>query len=289
MATFATLLASATKRLSAANLPDAPREARLLLQHAAGMDNTRLLLAENEPAPRSAATLYETFIARRLNREPVFRIIGKREFHGMDFLLNADTLEPRDDTETLVETVLARIDDRSAPLRFADLGTGTGIIALALLAELPNATATATDISENALVAAQNNAKSLGLAERFCVQQGPWLKPLVDRFDFIVSNPPYIPSPIVDELDPEVLHHDPRRALDGGKDGLDAYRAILRDAATHLSANGFLAIEIGYDQKEDVTRLAQHHGWQSIAAAQDLNGADRVLIFTPILAQQAGV
>ncbi|MEM9732124.1 MAG: peptide chain release factor N(5)-glutamine methyltransferase [Pseudomonadota bacterium] len=295
MVTFVTLLASATKTLSDAHLPnahlpDAQREARLLLQHASGLDSTALLLAENDPVSQNTARLFEAYIQRRLSGEPVFRIIGRREFHGMDFHLNAETLEPRDDTETLVEAVLAQIEDRNQPLRFADIGTGTGIIPISLLAELGSATAFATDTASHACEAARMNGEKLGYASRLTVVEGNWFEPLCTQgdqagqgspFDFIVSNPPYIATNVVDGLSPEVLQHDPRRALDGGEDGLDAYRVLLDGAAKHLNPHGFLALEIGFDQKDSVIDLARTKGWALLAAQKDLGGQDRALIFAP--------
>lgn len=213
---------------------------------------------------------------------PVFRVIGRRNFHGLDLSLNGATLEPRDDTEVLVETVLVRVKSRpgglSAHWSFADLGTGTGAVALALLSELPHARATLTDLSANALHMARANAEQNGLAERCRFLQGSWFAPLEGAYDFIVSNPPYIASKTIDGLDGTVKDHDPRLALDGGADGLDAYRVLICEARRYLKPNGFLALEIGYDQAGPVKALAQAAGRTYEGAYQDLAGRDRALV-----------
>ncbi|MEL6750477.1 MAG: peptide chain release factor N(5)-glutamine methyltransferase [Pseudomonadota bacterium] len=247
----------------------------------------RLRAIGEEPTARAVAAIAETddidaVLERVKGGMPLFRAIGMREFHGLELALSAGTLEPRDDTETLVDAALSTIIDRKADLRIADLGTGTGAVALALLSELPNAHAVATDISTDAVDTAQTNAEAAGLANRFTAQQGSWMEPLIGAFDFIVSNPPYIASDVVDELDPSVRDHDPRAALDGGIDGLDAYRAILARAADHLLPGGALALEIGYDQRESVSALATTNGFGIVSHHQDLGGRDRAIVLRPV-------
>ncbi len=252
--------------------------ARQIVAHVLKTDTTGLLLrdalltqAEADRVAALAATVAEG--------TPLWRALGHRPFHGLDLALNADTLEPRDDTETLVDAALACVPDRAAHLRLADLGTGTGAVGLALLSELPNAVAVLTDISAEALTMAARNATAHGFIDRVEAREADWLEALEGRFDLIVSNPPYIESRTVDCLEPSVRDHDPRRALDGGADGLDAYRTILAGAADHLSPDGFLVLEIGYDQRASVSRLAAGNGWHAAGCHHDGGGRDRVLVF----------
>ena len=225
-----------------------------------------------------AATI--TTLTQKISKgTPLWRAIGHRSFHGLDLILGTETLEPRDDTETLVEAALSCIIDRTEAIRFVDLGTGTGAVALALLSELPNARAVLTDISRQALDIAAQNAATHGFADRVETRQGNWLEPLEGQFDMIVSNPPYIASAVVDGLDATVRDHDPRRALDGGTDGLDAYRIILADGQSYTAPDGHLCLEIGYDQRASVGALAALLGWRMTAAHQDGGRRDRALVF----------
>ena len=233
------------------------REAQLLVMHAAGIDKAALISRAGDVCPHELEQAIYDLVQRRGNHEPVFRIIGQREFHGLDLGMNSATLEPRDDTESLVELTLQQIKNRDEPMRFLDLGTGTGAVALALLTELPCAMAVATDLSKPALQQAIKNAAKYGLQNRFEGVHSNWFSTISGEFDFMVSNPPYIRSADMDELKQEVRKYDPKLALDGGVDGLDAYRAILEAAAVHLKAQGFLTLETGYDQTDDVIALAR--------------------------------
>lgn len=232
----------------------------------------RLLEASGPEQGRSLGALVE----RVCRGEPVHRVVGRREFHGLDLLLDASTLEPRDDTETLVSLVL----DHAGPApRFADLGTGPGTVGLALLSERPGARAVLTDSSAEALAVARRNAAALGFYAEF--RKGSWCDALDDLFDFIVSNPPYIASGTIPTLDAAVREHDPHLALDGGADGLDAFRLILGGAAAHLEPGGFLALEIGFDQREAVERLGEEAGWRLEEARTDTGSRDRALLLRP--------
>lgn len=276
---FSELEARAIQQLQEAGIQSPERDANLLLQAASGLDKAGLISRSLDRCPSDIQETFETHIAERLERKPVYRILGKREFHGLELQLSSATLEPRDDTECLVETVLSQLAGSTAEgLRFLDLGTGTGAITLALLAELPNANAVATDISASALKTAKHNAKSNGFSKGVKWLQSKWFDQVEGRFDFIVSNPPYIASSVVDGLEPEVLLHDPRLALDGGADGLDAYREILANAHSFLMKDGFVAVEIGHDQKSAICELAEQLGWQVLAAVKDLNRCDRVVV-----------
>ena len=210
---------------------------------------------------------------------PLFRAIGRREVNGLAFAISPDTLEPRDDTVALASLAFrhARSD-----ARFADLGTGTGLVGLHLAWDLPAGRGVLTDVSEGALAVAKANAERLNVADQVEFACGSWLEPLEGTFDVIVSNPPYIATDVIPTLDPSVRDHDPHLALDGGADGLDAYRAILRDAGAYLRKGGFLALEIGYDQREAVVRLADALGWRLFDKRRDMGGHVRALAFRPV-------
>ena len=279
------VLERAVERLKANSIENAELDARLLLQFAADLNHSSLIGRLDDPMPDGVAVAFDQCLSRRISREPVHRILGRREFYGLDLELSRDTLEPRPDTECLVDAVLKHLDFqelREAGIRFADLGSGSGAIVLALLNNLPNAKALATDISQGALQITSSNAQRLGLHDRLDVLQSDWFSNVQGQFQFIVSNPPYISSEVVDGLSPEVLRHDPRRALDGGADGLTAYRALLKDAARFLASNGFLALEIGFDQADSLRILAKENSWRSVDLVQDLGGQDRVIILEPL-------
>jgi release factor glutamine methyltransferase len=221
-------------------------------------------------------------IARRAAGEPVHRILGFRHFYGLKLFLSPETLEPRPDTETLVDAVLPimrQVAAAEGACRVLDLGTGTGAIALALLAEVPEATAVGVDISAGALDTAARNALENGLSGRFEPIQSDWLEKISGRFHVIVANPPYIPTEELETLQGEVRNFDPAKALDGGADGLDPYRTIAEQAKGCLEATGWVAVEIGHTQKRDVTGLFEASDFRLIHARQDLGGLDRVLVF----------
>ena len=254
-----------------------PQEVKLLLMAAAGIDKARLIGAAHDEGSAETKDKFAAFIERRKQREPVHRILGQREFHGLNLGLNDATLEPRDDTECLVELALAQVSNHHANLRLLDLGTGTGAVALALLQELPNASAIATDLQSAALEMAHANAEQNGLSERFAILQSNWFDKVRGQFDLIVSNPPYIASAELERLEPEVTRFDPELALDGGTDGLDAYREILGRARQYLAPDGRVVLEIGYDQLDSVSDLAVATGWKIMQTAQDLVGQDRAI------------
>ncbi len=261
----------------------AVRDAKILLSAVSDVCEASLLFAGEDAVPLTVAKKAYALCARCVAGEPIYRAIGKREFHGIDFTLSEHTLEPRDDTEALIELALDYVTDESASLIFADLGTGPGTVALTLLSEMPNATCVATDLEQGALETAKHNAQVNGFEGRIEFASGSWFEALNDRekqlFDFIVSNPPYIASKVVDGLEGNVLDHDPRLALDGGTDGLTAYREIFNGAADHIKPNGFLAVEIGYDQAAEVSRLGVDFGWTCKEMRKDLSGNDRALLF----------
>ncbi|MFN4168057.1 MAG: peptide chain release factor N(5)-glutamine methyltransferase [Pannonibacter phragmitetus] len=251
-------------------------DARLLVAAAAGLAPGDVVLRGDDPVSTAAVALARHHAQRREAREPVGRILGERQFFGLDLALSPDTLEPRPDTEILVEAMLARAGGFSSPL-IADIGTGTGAIILALLNELPQARGLAIDLSRGALETARANARRHGLEGRLCFAQASYAGSLAPVFDWIVSNPPYIVSDVIAGLDEDVRKHDPVLALDGGPDGLVAYRAIVPQALAALRPGGRLGFEIGFDQGGAVCGLMADAGFQEIEIIQDLGGNDRVV------------
>lgn len=252
-------------------------DARILAAEALGIDVGALALRPEEPVGAAGAERLRGFGERRLAREPVARILGLAEFWGLPFALSPETLAPRPDTETVVEVALAGIADRHAPLRLLDLGTGTGCLLVALLHELPNAHGTGLDRSVDALATARANACRNGVINRAAFVAGDWGAPLAGRFELVLSNPPYIPTKALPTLAPEVRAHDPVAALDGGPDGLDAYRSILAEAGRLLVPAGRLIVEIGFDQEAGVRGLAQTAGLDVLGVAHDLGGRPRAV------------
>ncbi len=281
MTTVAELMAEARRQFAGAGCdPDeAHRRANLLMQHLLETDAAGLIAREQDILSNDEKAVFGDLV-KRAEREPVHRILGWREFHGLKLTVSPSTLEPRDDTETLIDAILLRLRDSSQAWRFADLGTGTGAVALALLSELPTATALATDIDPEALQVAQHNADVNGLSDRFSTSQGNWFDAVSEPFDFIVSNPPYIPSATIGELQPQVRDYDPMIALDGGADGLNAYRTIIAGAALFLEPGGFLALEIGHDQAGPVSALALAESFTTTSVRQDLAGRNRALLIS---------
>jgi len=247
----------ATAILRAAGLEDPRAEARSLLR----------------AVPEAQ---HEAALAERAGGKPLSRILGRREFWSLDFALNEATLDPRPDSETLVEAVLGELAERTLPWRLLDLGTGSGCLLLALLSELPAAFGVGVDLAPSAAAQARANAAALGLAGRSALLVADWGAALAGGFDVVASNPPYIASAVLPTLATEVRRHDPALALDGGEDGLGAYRALLPQARRLLRPGGLLALEIGFDQQAAVERLLRQGGLQPLACRRDLGGRPRV-------------
>ncbi|MGK6313132.1 peptide chain release factor N(5)-glutamine methyltransferase [Neorhizobium sp. DT-125] len=281
--TLAAAVAGAKGRFTEAGLPDAAIEARLLIGGLLGLSSTEVFTGSGRVLTDDEKARITNAVERRLKREPVHRILGSREFHGMDLLLSKETLEPRPDTEILVDCLLPHVRQIVAAkgaARLLDLGTGTGAIILALLKESPQAKGIGSDISEDALRTAAENAARTGSAERFEAIRSDWFENISGRFDIIVSNPPYIRSDVIPSLEPEVRDFDPPAALDGGPDGLFPYRAIAAGAGDFLEKGGVIGVEIGFDQKEAVTAIFRSAGFKLVQAARDYGDNDRVLVFT---------
>jgi release factor glutamine methyltransferase len=267
----------AKTRLQDAALSGPVIDARLLVEAAA--DATRVDIVTDpyrELSEAQEATLLD-YLHRREQREPVSHILGRKGFWKIMLSVTPDVLTPRPDTETVVEYVLRDFPEH-APWRVLDLGVGSGAIILSILAERPAARGLGIDISEEALAVARDNAASLGLADRVALLRGDWTAGLGEgQFDLVVSNPPYIASAVIEELEPEVRDHEPRIALEGGADGLDAYRLLAPEILRVLKPGGRFAVEIGYDQREAVETLFRQAGAAGVLTLRDLADRDRVV------------
>ena len=268
-------LISGTRQLTEAGIAGAPRDARALLAAASGMAADRVLLEGDMVL--DDPHLFEAMIARRIAGEPVAKIIGRRLFWGRVFKITKDTLDPRPETETLIAAAL-----EAGPVeRFADLGTGSGIIAVTLLAEWPKARGVATDISLAAITVAKENARAHHVAERLTVLQTQdtetWFPDGLEQCDMILSNPPYISDDEMSELSREVYEHDPHIALTPGGDGLGPYREIARSGREYLRPGGKILVEIGWQQGADVAAIFRAAGFVAVSCLPDLGGRDRVI------------
>nr|WP_294502587.1 peptide chain release factor N(5)-glutamine methyltransferase [uncultured Rhodopila sp.] len=273
--TIATAIQDGDLRLR--DVADNPRlEARLLLAHALGLTRADLI---RDPHRHIETGTFNDLLSRRLRREPLAHILGRREFWSLEFQVSPATLIPRPDSETLIEAALARYAGAPPPRRILDLGTGTGCLLLALLHEFPAAFGIGADIAPDAARLARRNAVQLGLADRAAFIVDDWTNALNGRFDLVISNPPYIPAADIPGLMPEVSLHEPRRALDGGSDGFDAYRTILRDLPSRLLPGGAAILELGAGQARDVVALAREGGF-GCSLHLDLAGIQRAIVIS---------
>lgn len=273
--TLREVLRACEARLKEAGVESPGLDARLLVQHALGMRREDLLIQALKRLTPAMVERVLGFVERRAAREPVSRILGRREFWSLEFVLDASTLDPRPDTETLVEAALALVADRNAALSVLDLGTGTGCILLALLAELPRARGVGIDVQEAAVATAAAKARRLGFAPRADFRRGDWAAGLEERFDLVLSNPPYIPDGEIAALAPEVAVHDPRAALAGGPDGLDAYRRLAPQVAAVSKPGGRFVFEVGAGQVPAVTEICAASGLVVDGIRHDLAGVER--------------
>lgn len=278
--TLASLLRTARQAFAAAGIETDALDARLLAMAATGLSLEEMVAEPDRVVSAGAVKVFQAAVARRLTREPVSRILGEREFYGRRFRVTPAVLDPRPDTETLIDLVLPIARAKTAP-RLLDLGTGSGILAITLAAEIPDATGVATDLSAAALAVAEANAEALGVSSRLRFVQANWFDGAGGRFDLIVSNPPYIPAGEIAGLAADVRDHDPHLALAGGADGLDCYRSLAARALAHLVPGGLMAVEIGAGQAEAVTGIFVAEGLCPAGQGHDLGGHLRVLAFRP--------
>ena len=278
MTTAEVLLRQARRKLDAVGVATPTLDARLLLQAAAGVSHEHLIAEPDQQISAAQSEVYAAYIGRRAAHEPVSRILGKRAFYGREFMVSPAVLDPRADTETLIEVCL-KLMAQDKPCRVLDLGTGSGAIMLTLLAERRLASGVAVDVSADALLVAKANAAALGVAGRCGFVEGEWFSEVAGEFDLIVSNPPYIARHEIAALDADVREHDPLLALDGGEDGLQAYVAIAAGAPPHLAREGQVIVEIGAGQQAEVARIFATAGFRLIEPAKDLAGHVRALRF----------
>lgn len=277
--TIGALRRTLAARLAAAGIDSPDLDAGLLVAHALGLSHAAARLGAGDPVDAAGVARAEALAERRIAGVPVARLLGEREFWSLSFALTDETLVPRPDTETVVEAALALVADRRAPLRLLDLGTGSGAILAALLAELPGAWGLGVDRAYGATRTARDNLARAGLDGRGAMIVGDWAAGLAGPFDLIVSNPPYIPSIDIPGLAIEVRENDPLAALDGGADGLDSYRIIAREAPRLLASGGHLVLELGIGQETDVAALLEAAGMRVAGPARrDLGGIPRALV-----------
>ncbi len=270
------LLKQAGERLFQAGIEDAASEARLLLCWACGW--TRMELMQRDEIPGNAAEKFQAAIQRRSQREPVAFIIGEQGFWTLDLHVSPETLIPRGDSETLLEALLDHRQDRQAVRSVLDLGTGTGCLLLAALSEYPQAWGLGVDIAPAAAALARRNARRNGLSDRAAFIAGDWNAAVRGRFDVVLSNPPYIEHADMARLMPDVAAYEPYRALDGGADGLTAYRTLCRSLPHLLSEDGCAVLELGIGQAQAVSELAEAEGLTVLECRKDLGGVERALV-----------
>ena len=276
------LMADARTRLRAAELDTPDLDARLLVEWATGKTRLDLISAPEQVVDSAVIETLSDALDRREKGEPVHRIMGVREFFGLPFRLSAATLEPRPDTEVLVELVIPALEALAVQkntLELLDMGTGTGAIIISLLHRFERTHGIGLDMAEGALAMARINAVANGVGDRFAALKSDWFENVSGRFHLIVSNPPYIPHEDIAGLSREVREHDPLAALDGGSDGLNFYRALAQKAADHLYKQGMVAVEIGAGQFQDVEALFESAGFSLAGHASDLGGHRRAMLF----------
>lgn len=269
--------------LTAAGIDNVRLEARLLVSKAAGLTIEQLISRGHEPAPAQVVADLRALTARRVQREPLAYILGEREFWGLTFKVSPAVLVPRPESETLVEAALALLPERHRPLRILDLGVGSGCLLLTLLREFPQSTGVGVDASPEALAVARANASNLGVADRVRLVQADWRErgwhgALGGPVDLLVSNPPYIESAAIARLMPEVACFEPRLAVDGGADGLGAYRSIAGVAPRLVTAGGLALLEAGQGQAVVIQSLLSAAGFHALPSRKDLSGIDRIVV-----------
>lgn len=279
MSTVSAQLAYAAEQLSPISGELARLEARLLAEQAWGMRPEIIVRDANVEVAEDKVAALEALVARRVGREPIAQILGRKQFWKDSFVVTRDVLTPRADSETIVEAVLKQLPDVKKTYRFLDLGTGSGCLLLSLLREYKASSGIGVDNSAAALNVAAANARTNGLESRVAFFHGDWCKNLEysAKFDVVVSNPPYIASAEMATLMPDVRDYEPTGALHGGNDGLDCYRAILSQIKPHMLEGALLVFEVGEGQAEDVVMHALAHGFTHVATEKDLAGIDRVV------------
>lgn len=252
-------------------------EARIILEERAGVSWSSIIADGGKEIDENAYKAIQDDLETRLSGKPLSKIYGKKEFWGHEFIVNEHTLDPRPDSETLIELALKYYKDKEPPKTILDLGTGTGCLLLTLLSEFKGARGVGIDVSEEALKVASQNAEALNLTDRVSFSQGKWAESVTDTFDLVISNPPYIASDVIPNLEKEVKIHDPILALDGGFDGLQAYEDIFSDLSRIIKDDGMALFEIGFDQGDEMMRLSKKYKIRIGNVHPDLAGNPRVV------------
>lgn len=272
------LLKDSIPKLNQAQILTASLDARLLLQHAANIPCETIYLYPEQLVSDDDVIKYKNFLDRRINNEPVAKIIGKKSFWKDDFIVNQHTLDPRPDSEVIIQAALDFLPNKENTLKFLDIGSGSGCLLLSLLREFPNAIGAASDISLDALKIASLNAKALNLKERIILINHNWTDAVAHKFDLIVSNPPYIPTNDISNLAKEVKNYDPILALDGGEDGLNPYRHLAQKISSLLKPGACAILEFGYDQGRGVKEIFIQNNYIVKKMLFDLNNIERAII-----------
>lgn len=282
--TILKLLRWTTSYFESQKIEGSRASAEILLSNALNLNRIDLYLRHDQPLSLQELARFKLLIKRRAKREPVAYIVGQKEFWSMDLTVTTDVLIPRPETECLVEQALMRMPGKSSgeAWKILEMGTGSGAIVLALASQMRQNRYFASDLSPTALKVAKSNAESHHLSDRICFFSGNWFDPLkksVHQFDMIISNPPYVQTPVIEKLAPEISSYEPRIALDGGKDGLNSLRFIIDQAPDFLKPGGFLILEIGYDQRMQIETIASNKGgYKPARVIKDYGGCDRVVV-----------
>ncbi|PCK00251.1 MAG: protein-(glutamine-N5) methyltransferase, release factor-specific [Zetaproteobacteria bacterium] len=263
--------------LEEAGLDTPDLDARFMIEERTSYDWSDIIARPDDPITQSQYTKIMEDVQARLAGKPLSRIFGYREFWGLDFELSPDTLDPRPDSELIIDIALKNFPDRKQPLEILDLGTGSGCLLVSLLFEFENARGYGIDLSLGAVTCAKQNAQKNHVSDRSHFLCGSWMESIDKKFDLIVSNPPYISNQVIANLSNEVKNHDPIIALDGGRDGLTPYKELFPQLKNFLNTNGIALFEIGYDQEKDVMRLAEESGFAQRTVYFDLAGNPRVV------------
>lgn len=270
----------AAKAMAAAGVAEPLKDARILLGHSLSLPDERFYGLEKNKITSKQLKIYKQIVERRCLREPVSRIVGRRHFWDLTFRLAPCALDPRPDSEILVETVLSHINDRDKPLKVLDLGTGTGCLLLSVLYEFPNSKGTGIDIDPDCIELSQLNAIDNSLSERASFHVGDWCKGINSKFNVILCNPPYIPAAAIEGLQPEVAIYEPHLALNGGTDGLDCYKNLGPQLLPILEPEGLIFIEIGFDQKQSVSEIMKNCAFSVLSIKRDLADRDRCAVLS---------
>ncbi|MEZ5690564.1 MAG: peptide chain release factor N(5)-glutamine methyltransferase [Rickettsiales bacterium] len=272
------ILRQAVLNLQEERIQTASIDARVLLEHVLRVSREELLFSFDLLMDEEQYYYYQELLKKRVKGFPVAKLIGNRQFWGIDFSVNNYTLDPRPDSETVIESALAYIENRASVIRVLDLGTGSGCLLISLLSELPSASGVGVDCCDNALSVARKNAVSAGVADRVEFFRSNWCANVNDKFDVVLANPPYIPSAVIERLEPDVKDYEPMLALDGGSDGLSCYRDILKELPEFMNDGGIAVFEIGIGQEEDFGKIATGHGFDIAGFRKDLSGITRCVI-----------